>query len=274
MMTKESRVVLICTLLSGVAALSPEMSRRQSLQAVIGGVATAVVPSVVSLLPANADDDGQAFPIITSEEAPPPPVVAAVETPPPAAVASAETPSVVTVEEAPPAPAPAPAPPAVYRDETPRVVTRMGGLLEPFQDGPRSIKMMTPSGWNKFDGEVGAFDIKWQDLVDGTENIKISSTPVKSTTTSIEALGAVKEVGASLAAKRNAKLVSATERLTDGVVFYKFDFAIRDGTHQLLQLCVCKGKLWSIDANSTEKRWSKRSELYNNVLGSFMPKLA
>ena len=134
--------------------------------------------------------------------------------------------------------------------------------------------MMVPSGWNKFDGEVGAYDLKWQDLVSPTENIKISSTPVKSTTTSIDILGDVQTVGESLATKRNAKLLTATERLTDGVLFYRFDFAINDGTHQLLQLCVCKGKLWSIDANAAEKRWSKRSELYENVLGSFMPKLA
>lgn len=87
-------------------------------------------------------------------------------------------------------------------------------------------------------------------------------------------LGPVDEVGKSLASKRNAKLVSAQERITDGVLFYTFDFQINDGTHQLLQLCVCKGKLWSLDANAQEKRWSKRAELYANVLGSFMPKLA
>ena len=133
---------------------------------------------------------------------------------------------------------------------------------------------MAPSGWNKFDGEVGAYDLKWQDLVDPTENIKVSSSPVKSTTSAIDALGDVQTVGESLAAKRNAKLISATERQTDGVLFYKFDFAINDGTHQLLQLCVCKGKVWSVDANAKEKRWSKREEMYNNVLGSFMPKLA
>jgi photosystem II oxygen-evolving enhancer protein 2 len=133
---------------------------------------------------------------------------------------------------------------------------------------------MAPSGWNKFEGEVGAYDIKWQDLVDSAENIKISSTPVKSTSTSIDVLGEVQKVGESLAAKRNAKLISATERLTEGVLFYRFDFALSDGTHQLLQLCICKGKLWSLDASAKEKRWSKRSELYENVLGSFMPKLA
>lgn len=215
-MTKQYAIVAFFAYLSGVHGFSPEVSRRQTFQALVGGVATAVVPSVLPLLPANA----------------------------------------------------------VVDEETPRIVTRMGGLLEPFQDGPRSIKMMTPSGWNKFDGEVGAYDIKWQDLVSSTENIKISSTPVKSTTTSIDALGEVQAVGESLAAKRNAKLISATERLTDGVLFYKFDFAIADGTHQLLQLCICKGKLWSIDASATEKRWAKKSELYENVLGSFMPKLA
>jgi len=161
----------------------------------------------------------------------------------------------------------------VAGENEPRVVTRMGGLLEPYTDSPRGVRIMAPSGWNRFEGEVGAYDLKWQDLVDPTENIKISSTPVKSTTESIAALGPVREVGARLAAKRNAKLISASERLTEGILFYTFDFKIEDGTHQLLLLTVCKGKLWSLDANAKESRWSKRSEMYQNVLGSFVPKL-
>jgi hypothetical protein len=40
------------------------------------------------------------------------------------------------------------------------------------------------------------------------------------------------------------------------------------------KLCVYKGKVWSVDASAKEKRWDKRAELYENVLGSFMPKLA
>jgi photosystem II oxygen-evolving enhancer protein 2 len=162
---------------------------------------------------------------------------------------------------------------AIPTEETPRVVTRQGGLLEAFQDGPRSLRLMVPTGWNKFEGEVGAYDLKWQDLVDPAENIKISSTPVKSTTESVAVLGDVQELGKNLASKRNAKLIKATERMTDGVLFYKFDFAINDGTHQLLQMCIGKGKLWSLDASAKEKRWDKREELYNNVAGSFMPKL-
>lgn len=132
---------------------------------------------------------------------------------------------------------------------------------------------MAPSGWNKFEGEVGAYDVKWQDLVDPAENIKISTSPVKSTTTSIDVLGNVQDVGKSLASKRNAELVKAQERLTEGILFYKFDFALKDGTRQLLQLCVNKGKIWSLDASAKQQRWPKREDLYENVLGSFIPKL-
>eukprot|EP00956_Cyclotella_meneghiniana_P001148 scaffold1326_cov51-Cyclotella_meneghiniana.AAC.1 len=148
----------------------------------------------------------------------------------------------------------------------------MGGLLERYQDS-RGWQIMAPSGWNKFDGEVGAYDAKWQDLVDPTDNIKVSSSPVKSTTTSIDALGAVADVGASLAAKRNAKLINAEERQTEGILFYLFDFALDDGTHQILQLCVNKGKVWSLDANTKEKRYAKKKDMYYNVMGSFLPKL-
>ena len=89
-----------------------------------------------------------------------------------------------------------------------------------------------------------------------------------------QVLGDVQALGESLAAKRDAKLIKAIERQTDGIVFYQFEFAINDGTHQLLCLSVNKGRIWSLDANTKEKRWSKREELYNNVVGSFMPKLS
>lgn len=73
---------------------------------------------------------------------------------------------------------------AEVSDETPKITTRMGGLLENYQD-IRGWTILAPSGWNKFDGEVGAYDVKWEDLVDPTDNVKVSSTPVKSTTTSM-----------------------------------------------------------------------------------------
>jgi len=161
---------------------------------------------------------------------------------------------------------------AAVAEETPKITTRMGGLLDRYQDS-KGWTILSPSGWNKFDGEVGAYDTKWQDVVDPMENIKVSSNPVTSNTTSIVVLGDVQVLGNNLATKRKATLIKAEERLTEGIVFYSFDFKLSDNTHQLLLLCVNKGKIWSLDANASEKRWGKREELYNNVLGSFMPKL-
>lgn len=163
---------------------------------------------------------------------------------------------------------------AIPTEETPRVVSRLGGLLDRFADTQRGVSLLVPASWNKFEGEVGAYDLKWQDIVDPKENVKISSTPVKSTTTSVAALGEnVEEIGQKLAAKRDAKLVKAYEKLTDGILFYVFEFAINDGTHQLLSLSVNKGKIWSLDCNTTEKNWKKREEMYYNIVGSFLPKL-
>lgn len=144
-----------------------------------------------------------------------------------------------------------------------------------YQDA-RGWLINPPSGWNKFDGEPGAYDVKWQDLVSPMENIKVSSTPVSSDINSVLRLGQVETLGLKLAKKRQGDLISYQSRVTNGVLFYDFEFYIpATDVHQLLQLCICKGKIWSVDAGAVgEKRWAKRAEMYGNVLGSFMPKLS
>ncbi|GMI45196.1 hypothetical protein TrCOL_g11802 [Triparma columacea] len=155
----------------------------------------------------------------------------------------------------------------------------MGGLLEKYQDSRGGWLLSPPSGWNKFEGEPGAYDQKWQDLVSPAENIKVSSTPVGSDIDSVLKLGGgipVNELGEKLAKKRGAELVSSSARLTEGIVFYTFEFFIPSSSaHQILQLSVSKGKIWSVDANAVGKeRWAKRKDMYENVLNSFMPKLS
>ena len=72
-------------------------------------------------------------------------------------------------------------------------------------------------------------------MVDSKDTIKILSTPVKSTTTSIRIYSLslnsnaldkdVQAMGESLATKSNTKLILASERLTEGVLFYEFEEA-------------------------------------------------
>merc|ERR1719424_1624376 len=103
------------------------------------------------------------------------------------------------------------------------------------------------------------------------EVLLVTTTPVKSTTTSVDMLGDVTEVGRKLG-KGKKELLSAKAVEKEGILFYMWEFKTEDG-HQLLQLCVNKGKLWSVDASAPDKRWSKVSELYTNSLLSFMPTL-
>jgi hypothetical protein len=51
--------------MDGASAFSGEFSRRESLQALVGGVATAVMPSVIPVLPANAVVDEETPRVVT-----------------------------------------------------------------------------------------------------------------------------------------------------------------------------------------------------------------
>ena len=71
-------------------------------------------------------------------------------------------------------------------------------------------------------------------------------------------LGDVTEVGKKLAASRKKELVSAKAVDKEGILFYMWEFK-NDSEHQLFQLCVNKGKLWSVDASAPDKvRWERR----------------
>ena len=84
-----------------------------------------------------------------------------------------------------------------------------------------------------------------QDLVTPNENIKVTSTPVTGEISSIGKLGSISDLGPKLATKRNAKLISSSDRLTDGIQFYTFEFEVEaTKAHQFLQLSVSKGKIW------------------------------
>mmetsp|Transcript_37648 Transcript_37648/g.73571 ORF Transcript_37648/g.73571 Transcript_37648/m.73571 type:complete len:298 (-) Transcript_37648:60-953(-) len=152
---------------------------------------------------------------------------------------------------------------------------RMGGLLEPFRDINKGFQVMKPRGWNQFDAAPGEYDVKWEDLVEKSEMVMVGTKEVK-TAKSVDALGNVQELGKKLATKKKAELVSAEEREEDGIKYYKFVFKqgdVKVGAREVFQLCVNKGRLWSVTATTTEKRWAKREKFYDNVMGSFIPKL-
>eukprot|EP00802_Teleaulax_amphioxeia_P022244 Tamp_22670.p1 GENE.Tamp_22670~~Tamp_22670.p1 ORF type:complete len:313 (-),score=99.42 Tamp_22670:136-954(-) len=154
-------------------------------------------------------------------------------------------------------------------------VSKMSGQISQYKDINKGFSIMKPNGWNQFDTAPGEYDVKWEDLVEKSELVMVGSSPVKSAS-SVDALGDIDAVGASLAKKKKASLVDAKTNTKDGILFYTFVFKAGDdkkGAREVYQLCVNKGKLWSVTATTTEKRWGKRKDLYGAIMASFAPKL-
>ena len=164
------------------------------------------------------------------------------------------------------------APPALAADvlEIPPATTKMGGLLEKYADVNRGFRLLKPTTWNQFDGEPGAYDVRWVDVVAPAESVTLS-TSTYGAGQSIEDLAAVDKLGAKLAGARGT-LTGARARRSDSILFYDYSFA-GEGRRELLTMCVHKGRLWQLTAKAPESSWGKREALYLNVVGSFVPKL-
>lgn len=143
-------------------------------------------------------------------------------------------------------------------------------LLPPHHQ--QGLKVSRPSGWNQFEGSPETYVVKWSDIINRDELVILNSTPVKASTTAVDALGDVQEVGKKLAKGRGAELVEAKARLTEGVLFYEFEFK-GEAISELASLCVAKGRLWNLSATAATKRWAKKRDLLKGVIGSFLPKL-
>ena len=66
----------------------------------------------------------------------------------------------------------------------------------------RGFRLLKPTTWNQFDGEPGAYDVRWVDVVAPAESVTLSTSSYNAGQ-SIEDLAAVDRLGAKLAAARD-----------------------------------------------------------------------
>lgn len=143
--------------------------------------------------------------------------------------------------------------------------------LTPYRDLPKGFTILRPNGWNEFEALQDNYDIKWQDVIQPLEFITVLTNPVDKDK-HLEDLGTAQEVGSRLASSRSGELVSVQEKNIDGIPAYLFEIK-RDKSRQLTLLCINKMKLYSVNASSSERRWSKREKLLRATVNSFKPKL-
>jgi len=172
-------------------------------------------------------------------------------------------------------------------EEVPLFVKKTSDLVQ-YTDIPRGFKILRPFGFNEFDGAGGGYVKKFASLVDFDENVLVGSVPASADKVSITDYGSLQTIGDKLAKKRNGNVLASRARSTDGIVFYEFDFAYpldtslpRPGSKtnkptmqvELYELCVNKGKLWSVQAMSNDKIFPKHEEYLRAALASFTPRL-
>ena len=166
--------------------------------------------------------------------------------------------------------------------------TQRDSQLQGFSDVTRGFKMLRPFGFNEFDGAGGGYVVKFASLFDVDENVIVGSAPASAGKTSITDYGSLESVGEKLASKRGGKLIESESRVTEGYTFYKYKFENpldmtlpRTGPKdkrptvgvELYQLCVGKGRLWSVQATSNDILFKNSEKKLQSSMYSFLPRL-
>ena len=158
--------------------------------------------------------------------------------------------------------------------------------LIPYVNVERGFKLFRPFGWNEFEGQGGGYAVKFASLISSDENVVVGSAPATAGKSSITDYGTLEGLGEKLASKRTGTMVKADARNTDGTIFYSYQFENpldeslpRIGRPkptkgiELYELCVAKGRLWSVQATSNDRDFPAKQETLRNTLLSFSPRM-
>lgn len=150
--------------------------------------------------------------------------------------------------------------------------------LKSYTDSIDGYAFLYPNGWLPVQVTAGP-DIVFHDIIERTENISvvISSVPEGKTLTD---LGTPTEVGYKLQKNaiappnsgREAELVNAEARESGDKTYYILEYNVKlpsQERHNLASVAVSRGKLYTFNASTTQKRWGKVQDLFKQVVSSF-----
>jgi photosystem II oxygen-evolving enhancer protein 2 len=147
-----------------------------------------------------------------------------------------------------------------------------------YEDTSDSYRFFYPNGWVAVKVNNGA-DIVFHDIIEPSENISVVISPV-SRDKSLTDLGTPGEVGYKLGKSaiappdsgRTAELVNAEAREVGAKNYYMLEYAVKlpnQERHNLASVAINRGKLYTFNASTTEKRWQKVRSLLKQVVNSF-----
>lgn len=150
--------------------------------------------------------------------------------------------------------------------------------LKSYVDTTDGYEFLYPNGWLPVKVSDGP-DVVFHDMIERSENVSvvISDVPDGKTLTD---LGTPGEVGYQLQKNaiappnsgRVAELVNAEARQSGDKTYYLLEYSVKlpnEQRHNVASVAVSRGKLFTLNTSTTEKRWTKLKEMFEIVAKSF-----
>ena len=153
-----------------------------------------------------------------------------------------------------------------------------GAGLNSFKSPDGRYAFLYPTGWTRV-AVTGGPAVVFHDLINSDETVSLVVSDVDAED-DLQTLGSAVAVGERLRREviapdgsgRDADLIEARERESDGHVFYDLEYAVhlqdRD-RHELATVVVDRGRLYTLATSTNEDRWPKVKALFESVISSF-----
>jgi photosystem II oxygen-evolving enhancer protein 2 len=150
--------------------------------------------------------------------------------------------------------------------------------LKSYVDSIDGYEFLYPNGWLPVQVTDGP-DVVFHDIIERTENVSVVISPVPEGKTLTD-LGTPGEVGYKLQKNaiappdsgREAELVNAEARESGDKTYYILEYNVKlpnQQRHNLASVAVNRGKLYTFNVSTTQKRWGKVQDLFKQVVKSF-----
>src|SRR4028118_2130922 len=150
--------------------------------------------------------------------------------------------------------------------------------LKSYVDTTDGYEFLYPNGWLPVKVSDGP-DVVFHDMIERSENVSVVMSKVPDGK-NLADLGTPGEVGYQLqknaiaptTSGRKAELVNAESRQSGDKTYYLLEYSVKlpnQQRHNLASVAVSRGKLYTLNASTTEKRWEKLQDVFEQVAKSF-----
>jgi photosystem II oxygen-evolving enhancer protein 2 len=150
--------------------------------------------------------------------------------------------------------------------------------LNSYVDSLDGYEFLYPNGWEEVQVSDGP-DVVLHDLIERTENVSVVVSPIPDDR-SLEDLGTPTDVGYKLQknaiappdTNREAELINAETRQSGDKAYYILEYNVKlpnQERHNIASVAVSRGKLFTLNVSTRQKRWEKMHDVFETVAKSF-----